>query len=227
MQPAPTGVLYVYQCATCRHRGEVRRDDDSHDGQVASCNQCGSSVTLEWDGGVVLVPQRPDAPRSPTGAELRDYRLSTRRTQEQMARLLGVTTRQYQRWEAGSHDMPGPHWNWLQRAWGKRYPADFAVAPITTRGWDTLRDVRRNTIERGDVVTLQPLDGPRLRATVCLDRVHDGLADESSYGAFVIEFVGAAHAGQEYQGFFIGERVTFAVQNVFHLEQRAPATSTS
>lgn len=33
MQPAPTGVLYVYQCATCRHRGEVRRDDDSHDGQ--------------------------------------------------------------------------------------------------------------------------------------------------------------------------------------------------
>ncbi|WP_244260504.1 helix-turn-helix domain-containing protein [Burkholderia gladioli] len=184
-------------------------------------------MTLEWDGGVVLVPQRPDAPRSPTCAELRDYRLGTRRTQEQMARLLNVTTRQYQRWEAGTHDMPGPHWDWLQRAWGKRYPADFAVAPITTRGWDTLRDARRNTIERGDVVELQPLDGPRLRATVCLDRVHDGLVDESSYGAFVIEFVGAADAGQEYQGFFIGERVTFAVQNVIHLEQRAPATSTS
>ncbi|MGV0133606.1 helix-turn-helix domain-containing protein [Burkholderia gladioli] len=225
MQPALPSVLYVYQCATCRHRGEVRHDDDSHDGQITSCDQCGSPVTLEWDGGVVLVPQRPGAPRSPTGAELRDYRLSTRRTQEQMARLLGVTTRQYQRWEAGSHDMPGPHWDWLQRAWGKRYPADFAVAPVTTRGWDTQRDMRRNTIERGDVVELQPLDGPRLRATVCLDRAHDGLADEASYGAFVIEFVGAADAGQEYQGFFIGERVTFAVQNVFHLEQRAPAAT--
>ncbi|NHH78049.1 helix-turn-helix domain-containing protein [Burkholderia gladioli] len=227
MHAAPSGVLYVYKCNTCRHRGEVRLGDDLHDGQAALCGQCGSPVTVEWDGGVVLVPQRSEVPPSPTGDEVRDYRLSTRRTQEQMARLLGVTTRQYQRWEAGSHDMPGPHWDWLQRAWGKRYPADFAVAPITTRGWDTLRDVRRNTIERGDVVTLQPLDGPRLRTTVCLDRVHDGLVDESSYGAFVIEFVGAADAGQEYQGFFIGERVTFAVQNVIHLEQRAPATSTS
>ncbi|MGG2041272.1 hypothetical protein [Burkholderia gladioli] len=57
--------------------------------------------------------------------------------------------------------------------------------------------------------------------------MHDSLADQSGYGAFVIEFVGAADAGQAYQGFFIGERVTFAVQNVFHLEQRAPAASAS
>lgn len=85
-----------------------------------------------------------------------------------------------------------------------------------------MRDRPRDTIERGDVVELQPVDGPRLRATVCLDRVHDGLADEESYGAYVTEFVGAADVGDEYRGFFIPERVTFARSNVIHLEQRAP-----
>ncbi|KGE11116.1 hypothetical protein LA03_05980 [Burkholderia gladioli] len=45
-----------------------------------------------------------------------------------MARLLGATTRQYQRWEAGSHDMPGPHWDGLQRAWAWTRPEhDYQV----------------------------------------------------------------------------------------------------
>lgn len=44
--------------------------------------------------GVVLVPQRRDAPRSPTGATLRGHRLSTPLTQEQIARPLGVARQQ-------------------------------------------------------------------------------------------------------------------------------------
>lgn len=61
--------------------------------------------------------------------------------------------------------------------------------------------------------------GVAIRAVL---RVHDGLADEESYGAYVTEFVGAADVGDEYRGFFIPERVTFARSNVIHLEQRAP-----
>ncbi|WP_081059713.1 hypothetical protein [Burkholderia stagnalis] len=219
MQQAQSGVLYVYRCSACQQRGEMRRPDDTHDGERAICPKCGSPVELEWDGGVTLEV----APRSvPTLGEIRSLRLGSRRTQGQMARLLHVTERQYQRWEAGASTMPLARWQLLQRIAGQRHPADFAPAPVPTRGWDTRRDSRRDTIERGDVVELQPLDGPLLRATVCLDRVHDGLADEDGYGALVTEFVGAANAGQEFQGFFIGERVTFARANVMHLEQRAP-----
>lgn len=47
-------VLYVYRCAECGHRGEQRRDDDSHDGEATTCASCGSSVTLEWDGSVTF-----------------------------------------------------------------------------------------------------------------------------------------------------------------------------
>ncbi|MCW3513547.1 hypothetical protein K6Y69_38665, partial [Burkholderia cenocepacia] len=114
-------------------------------------------------------------------------------TQAQAAALLGVLPRQVQRWEAGEAPIPTTAWPLLRRAWGYRYPSDFVPAPgPMTRGCDALRDRPRDTIERGDVVELQPVDGPRLRATVCLDRVHDGLADEESYGAYVTEFVGAA-----------------------------------
>ncbi|KWF26598.1 helix-turn-helix domain-containing protein [Burkholderia pseudomultivorans] len=156
------------------------------------------------------------------GATLRALRLRSRRTQDQMAHLLGVTERQFQRWEAGDTEMPLAYWNLLLRVWGARHTIDFEVVTDSTRGWDTVRDARRDTIERGDVVELQPIVGPLLRATVCMDRVHDGLADEEGYGAFVVEFVGADNAGQEYLGFYIGERVRFARNNVIHLEQRAP-----
>ncbi|AOI68880.1 XRE family transcriptional regulator [Burkholderia ubonensis] len=159
----------------------------------------------------------------PTPDELKSARLRGRRTQAAAAALLGVKERQVQRWEAGQAPMPIAAWQLLRRAWGHRYPSDFAPAPgPMTRGCDALRDRPRDTIERGDVVELQPVDGPRLRATVCLDRVQDGLVDEESYGAYVTEFVGAAGAGDEHRGFFIPERVTFARANVIHLEQRVP-----
>lgn len=162
----------------------------------------------------------------PTPSKLKALRLRSGRTQAQMAGLLHVTERQFQRWEAGDTDMPVAYWLLLLRVWGQRHPVDFANAPAPTRGWDTLRDAQRDTIERGDVVELQPLDGPLLRALVCLDRAHDGLADEDGYGAFVTEFVDACDAGAEFRGFFIGERVTFARNNVRHIEQRAPRKRT-
>lgn len=59
-QDEPQRVLYVYRCPACRHRGEVRLADDSHDGEAAMCSSCGGPVTLEWDGGVTLdVKGRP------------------------------------------------------------------------------------------------------------------------------------------------------------------------
>lgn len=160
--------------------------------------------------------------RPPTPDQIKSARQRGRRTQAQAAALLRVKARQVQRWEAGQAEMPIAAWLLLRRSWGYRFPSDFERVTGITRGWDTGRDTPRETIERGDVVELQPVDGPRLRATVCLDRVHDGLVDEASYVAHVTEFVGADHAGQEYRGFFIPERVTFARENVIHLEQRAP-----
>ncbi|RQU68081.1 hypothetical protein DF141_28170 [Burkholderia cenocepacia] len=214
-------VLYVYRCRACGQRGEVHHPDDSYDGAAATCAKCYEPVTLEWDGGVTLEVAPYDS--GPTPDEIKAMRQRGRRTQAQAAALLGVLPRQVQRWEAGEAPIPTNAWPLLRRAWGYRYPSDFAPAPgPMTRGCDALRDRPRDTIERGDVVELQPVDGPRLRATVCLDRVHDGLIDEESYGGYVTEFVGAADAGDEYRGFFIPERVTFARSNVIHLEQRAP-----
>jgi len=213
-------VLYVYRCQACGHRGEIHHPDDSYDGSAASCARCAGAVTLEWDGGVTLDVARH---RAPTPDEIKSARLRGQRTQAQAAALLGVEPRQVQRWEAGEAKMPVAGWQLLRRSWGYRYPSDFAPAPgPMSRGCDERRDRPRDTIERGDVVELQPVDGPLLRATVCLDRVHDGLVGEDGYGAIVTEFVGAAGAGEEYRGFFIGERVTFARSNVIHLEQRAP-----
>ena len=51
-------VLYVYRCTACGHAGEVHLADDAHDGEPAHCDSCGAPVTLEWDGGVRLVPAR-------------------------------------------------------------------------------------------------------------------------------------------------------------------------
>lgn len=165
----------------------------------------------------VVVPPKP--------AEIKAMRQRGRRTQAQAAALLGVKGRQVQRWEAGEAEMPLAAWLLLRRSWGYRFPVDFERVPDGfTRGWDISRDAPRDTIERGDVVQLQPIDGPLLRATVCPDRVHDGVA-EDGYGALVTEFVCADDAGQEYRGFAIGERVTFARDNVIHLEQRVPSTA--
>jgi hypothetical protein len=47
-------VLYTYRCAACSHHGEIRLDDDSHDGEHAACSVCGATATLEWDGGVTF-----------------------------------------------------------------------------------------------------------------------------------------------------------------------------
>ncbi|AOJ73602.1 XRE family transcriptional regulator [Burkholderia sp. MSMB2042] len=163
----------------------------------------------------------PDEP-APTPEEFKALRERGRRTQVAAAALLGVQSRQVQRWEAGEAEIPMSAWKLLRRTWGYRYPSDFERYEDFERGWNPERDAKRKTIERGDVVELQPLDGPLLRATVCLDRVHDGLVDEDSYGALVTEFVGAVGAGQAYRGFVIGERVTFARANVIHLEQRVP-----
>jgi predicted RNA-binding Zn-ribbon protein involved in translation (DUF1610 family) len=55
----PDRVLYTYKCAECGHRGEQRRDDDTHDGEATTCASCGAPVTLEWDGGVTF-----DTPKS-------------------------------------------------------------------------------------------------------------------------------------------------------------------
>ena len=49
-------VLYVYRCEARGHAGEVRLDDDSHEGEQANCDLCGEPVALELDGGVRFVP---------------------------------------------------------------------------------------------------------------------------------------------------------------------------
>ncbi|WP_410199529.1 helix-turn-helix domain-containing protein [Burkholderia cenocepacia] len=218
-------VLYVYRCQACGHRGEVNRPDDTYEGAAALCAECHEAVALEWDGGVTLAAGGTgggeDPPPTPEG--FKAMREKGKRTQATAAALLGVLPRQVQRWEAGEAEIPISAWKLLRRTWGYRYPTDFERVEDFERGWDKLRDRPRTTIERGDVVELQPVDGgPLLRATVWLDRVHDGLLDEDSYGAYVTEFVGAAGVGAEYRGFVIGEHVTFARSNVIHLEQRPP-----
>lgn len=165
---------------------------------------------------------------SPTPAQFKYLRLCNGRTQAELAARLDVTERQVQRWEAGLSPVPSAYWQLLRRVWGYRFAVDFQQARDgMTRGWDVPRDAKRETIERGDVVELQAIGGPRLRATVCLDRVHDG-AGEDGYAAFVTEFVGLEEGGpveDEYDGFCLGERVSFARANIIHLEQRVPSAA--
>lgn len=47
-------VLYVYPCSECGQCGDTHLAGDGHEGEVAKCSACGATVTLEWDGGVVL-----------------------------------------------------------------------------------------------------------------------------------------------------------------------------
>ncbi|MCA8320189.1 XRE family transcriptional regulator [Burkholderia cepacia] len=131
-----------------------------------------------------------------------------------------------QRWEAGEGTMPVASWQLLCREWGTRFQEDFATAPgPMTRGWDTLRDTARDTIERGDVVHLQAIAWPLIVATVCADRVHDGLVDEHAYGAIVTGLGAAYPAGEPVASFTLGERVSFARDNVIHLDQCAVRTA--
>lgn len=159
---------------------------------------------------------------APTPAQLKYLRVSNGRTQARVAERLDVTERQVQRWEAGLSAMPAAYWQLLRRVWGCRFSVDFQRVPDgMSRGWDALRDTARTTIERGDVVELQAIGGPRLRATVC----DEARADEDGYAALVTEFVGVdelGEVGEEVDGFCLGERVSFARANVIHLEQRAP-----
>jgi hypothetical protein len=67
-------VLYTYRCAACSHCGEVRLNDDSHDGDTTTCTACGAAVTVEWDGGVTLL----HAPSGKEGGE-GDRRNDTRK----------------------------------------------------------------------------------------------------------------------------------------------------
>ncbi|WP_218921205.1 helix-turn-helix transcriptional regulator [Burkholderia sp. ABCPW 11] len=159
----------------------------------------------------------------PTAEMLRKLRERSNRTQSQMATLLNLTERQYQRFEAGDSDMPLATWELLLRVWGARHPIDFMqVVDGPTRGWDTLRDAERDTIQPGDVVTLQPMVGPLVRATVTPDLGRERHPDPDIYGAQIAEFVGADDVGDRYQGFRIGEHVTFVLANVIHVEQRVP-----
>ncbi|HDR8962074.1 helix-turn-helix domain-containing protein [Burkholderia vietnamiensis] len=159
----------------------------------------------------------------PTAEMLRKLRERSNRTQSQMATLLNLTERQYQRFEAGDSDMPLATWELLLRVWGARHPIDFMqVVDGPTRGWNTLRDAERDTIQPGDVVTLQPMVGPLVRATVTPSLGRERHHDPDIFGAQIAEFVDADDVGDRYQGFRIGEHVTFAFANVIHVEQRVP-----
>ncbi|MDN7533950.1 helix-turn-helix domain-containing protein [Burkholderia orbicola] len=209
-------VLYVYRCPACGHNGEVRHPDDGHDGETTTCAKCHAPVTLEWDGGVTLdTVHRRGA--GPTPTAIRELRVINGRTQAELAERLGVNERQVQRWEAGEAKMPVAAWQLLRRVWGFRGAVHLEPAATTTWGWDTQRDTRRDTIERGDVVELQAKAGPRLLATVNAVQPKDDL-----YQALVTGFVGAGDVGEECDGFCLGERVDFRRANVIHLEQRAP-----
>lgn len=165
--------------------------------------------------------QLPPVGGIPDGQRFKEYRQAARRTQAQVATMLGVKTRQIQRWEANEQPIPLATWRFFKRTCGRRFPEDFVVPPDGhTRAWDVDRDTHRTTIENGDFVHLQPVVGPLIQARVWLDRVHDGLIDDESYGAYVVGFPGEPEAGQELGGFFIGEHLTFAAGNVVHVEQR-------
>ncbi|MCW3609127.1 helix-turn-helix domain-containing protein [Burkholderia cenocepacia] len=231
-------VLYVYRCPTCGHRGEVHHPDDSYHGAAASCAACYGPVKLEWDGGVTfevgmrsLRPGVAGGPHAvhpvdervaPTPDALKHLRQRHGRTQAQAAALLGVEPRQVQRWEAGEAKMPIASWQLLRREWGTRFREDFTTVFGPTWGWDTQRDVRRHTIECGDVVHLQAINGPLIVATVCADRAYDARADVHVYGAIVTGVGGSYSLDTPLERFNLGERVTFARANVIHLEQRLP-----
>ncbi|EED97276.1 transcriptional regulator, XRE family [Burkholderia multivorans CGD1] len=166
--------------------------------------------------------------RPPTAAELIHLRTRHGRTQAAVAARLDVTPRQVQRWEAGVGTMPIPSWQLLCLEWGTRFAEDFTPAPGITRGWDLHRDQRRETIERGDLVELQPHGAAfYLRAIVAgtASDAIDAVPSGDGYLAIVTGFAGVEDTGDELGGFRLGERVRFALANVFHVEQRVPRDS--
>jgi|GEM_PF-3407549 len=165
---------------------------------------------------------KPTHTPSPSSELIKQMRQRAHRTQAQAADVLGVSERQFQRWEAGAQAMPPLVWAAYQRSLGHRYSADFQHAELMTRGLDPDRDQPRHTIEIGDFVLLQPNAGPLIEVRVWLDRQHDGLTDEEAYGGVVIGFPGKPEAGSEFEGFYVGELVTFSRQNILHVEQRVP-----
>jgi predicted nucleic acid-binding Zn ribbon protein len=46
-------VLYVYKCAACGFRGELKTEFEQPE-VVTFCHACGGEVKAEWDGGVTL-----------------------------------------------------------------------------------------------------------------------------------------------------------------------------
>jgi len=163
--------------------------------------------------------------RSPTGTDIRDARLKSERTQGQVARILRVSERQFQRWEAGEQDMPPGVWRTFTMSCGQRFPADFEVAIYSaTRGWDMERDMRRDSLLEGDRVHLRSIQhGTLIQVKIWLDKTA-GLVDDDSYSGFVIDFPGEPDAGQEFGGFYIGEKVNFSMANILHVEQRLPSS---
>ncbi|WP_175896352.1 helix-turn-helix domain-containing protein [Burkholderia cepacia] len=239
MQQDTTGVRYAIHCRACGYRGETRRPDGTYHGEAVLCPNCREAVALEWDeamaraalpAGFAGGPLGPHATHPadhgarPTAEALRQLRQRHGRTQVDVAACVGVTERQVQRWEAGQGSMPSASWQLLRRVWGTRFTEDFAPAPgPMTRGSNGLRDDERTTIDRGDVVELQPHRGPRLRAIVTAvpSGENRGARDDDGYWAIVVEFVDVPGA-EEFVGFRLGERVSFALANVFHVEQRVP-----
>ena len=55
-------VLYIYKCTECGHAGRVHLPGDEHDSESTNCKVCGSTVSLEWDGGVVFDVGMPFSP---------------------------------------------------------------------------------------------------------------------------------------------------------------------
>jgi len=47
-------VHYVYKCPDCGHHGVVSLAGDCHENEVSECELCCGTVTMEWDGGVVM-----------------------------------------------------------------------------------------------------------------------------------------------------------------------------
>ncbi|MBR8034740.1 helix-turn-helix domain-containing protein [Burkholderia vietnamiensis] len=239
MQQETRDVRYAIHCRACGYHGETRRPDGTYHGEAVLCPSCGEAVALEWDEAMALAalpagfagdPLGPHATHPadhgarPTADALRQLRQRHGRTQVDVAECVGVNPRQVQRWEAGQGSMPSASWQLLRRMWGTRFTEDFAPAtdPMT-RGSSGRTDDERTTIERGDVVELQPKAGPRLRAivTAVSSGAIRGDHEDDSYRAIVVELVDAPGA-EEFAGFCLGERVSFAGRNVFHLEQRAP-----
>ncbi|MBO1859285.1 helix-turn-helix domain-containing protein [Burkholderia cenocepacia] len=239
MQQDTTGVRYAIHCGACGYRGDTRRPDGTYHGEAVLCPRCGEATGLEWDESEALAGLPPgfagdplgagaarpaDKGPAPTAEALRQLRMRHGRTQVDVATCVGVTERQVQRWEAGQGSMPIASWQLLRRVWGTRFTEDFAPAPgPMTRGSYGRHTDERTTIERGDVVELQPRSGPRLRAivTAVSSDASRGEHESDGYWAIVVEFADAPGA-EEFAGYCLGERVQFTRANVIHLEQRVP-----